>query len=931
MPSCGDTLNHYEILKPIGKGGMGEVFLARDIILERRVAIKFLPDSVQQDVQARKRFLREARAAAALDHPFICQVYETGEVTSKAFIVMEYVAGETLKERLARGPLPLATTLQLACEIAEALEQAHEKGIVHRDLKPANIMVTQQGHAKIMDFGLAKQISGSGAAETGGGTTATEQLTGAGEVVGTLAYMSPEQVRGEPVGPRSDIFSFGLVLFEMLSGENPFQRPTQMDTMSAILRDAPPVLRMESSARQQALRGVLGKVLAKNPEERYQKIGDLRADLLKLQGEIRGGGLFAHKWTLRAAAAVLIALAVFTVARLTRFASVNTQETGYKSVSLVIADVQNRTGDPAFDGVLEQLLIISLGGAERISLFDRKQAISLLNRVKPSANGQLSEEDARLICQREGINWIVSASIEQDKDGFLLKAEALDPISGKTAGAANRSIHAKADILKAADYLSAKLKAGLGVVSPDSAQASAKETFTTTSLEAMKAYAEAQKLDALGKEKEAIEAYLAALKHDPNFGRAYAGLAATYYAQGEIQSAEKFYKDALDRIEQMTDREKYRTRGGYYLFKQNYKLAIEEYAALVKEHPKDMAGHTNLALAYFMGYKMEEAFLEGLHAVEIDPENLDYRYNQSWYALAYGDLDRAIQEARKTLQIDPSYAKAFVVLALTELARNRSDEAAKIYRQLEVLGPLGASLSASGLADLAIYEGRLSDALIILEKGVAADLAKNSNYRAADKSIMVAQTHLHQGKKVAAEKAADQAINANRREEILFAAAQVYIEVGAADKARGIAQAQGKSIQDIHQAYGKLIEGSLALKEGIPIQALKSFQDAQAAVDTWLGRFSLGRAYLEAGAFPEACSEFEKCEKRMGEATSIFLNDLPSFRYLDELYYYLGRAQEGQGSKNAARRSYQEFLDIKSKADKNHPMVADARSRLNSF
>ncbi|MBZ5500565.1 MAG: tetratricopeptide repeat protein [Acidobacteriia bacterium] len=395
--------------------------------------------------------------------------------------------------------------------------------------------------------------------------------------------------------------------------------------------------------------------------------------------------------------------------------------------------------------------------------------------------------------------------------------------------------------------------------------------------------------------------------------------------------AERFYKDALNRIEQMTDREKHRTRGGYYLFKQNYKLATEEYAALVKEHPKDMAGHTNLALAYFMAYKMEDAFQEGLRAIEIDPENLDYRYNQSWYALASGNLDSATKEARKTLQIDPSYAKAFVVLALTELARNRSDEAMKIYRQLEVLGPLGASLSASGLADLAIYEGRLNDALTILEKGIAADLAKNFNYRAADKSIMVAQTRLRQGKKVAAEKAADQAIKANRREEILFAAAQVYVEAGAGDKAQVIAQTLDKSIQDIHQAYGKLIEGSMALKRGIPIQALKSFQDAQVTVDTWLGRFSLGRTYLEAGAFPEACSEFEKCEKRMGETTSIFLNDLPSYRYLDEFYYYLGRAQEGQGGKNAARRSYQKFLDLKSKADKDDSLIADARRRLNSL
>lgn len=611
----GDTLHHYEILKSLGKGGMGEVFLAQDSVLERKVAIKFLPDAVQQDPQTRKRFLREAKAAAALDHPFICRVYETGEVSGKAYIVMEYVAGETLRDRLSRGPLPLMEGLQIACEIAEALETAHEKGIVHRDLKPANIMLTPKGHPKIMDFGLAKQVTPPGS-EDAEARTVTKSLTRAGSVLGTLAYMSPEQARGEAVDVRSDIFSFGLVLYEMLSGKNPFQRSTQVDTLSAILRDAPPSLRLEAATAPPALRGVIGKALAKDPAERYQEIGDLAADLHQLQGEIRGGSHFASKLLFAAAAVVLTAILVVAILRLTRPTSVATKEADIKPVSLMIANVQNRTGDSTFDGVLEQLLSISLSGAEKISLFERKQAISLLNRLDPGASGQLSEKNARLLCQREGVNWIISASIEQNKSGFLIKARAQDAISGNIAAAADRTIQARADILKAADYLSAKLKAGLGVIPPDSAQALAKETFTTTSLDAMKDYADAQKLDALGKENEAIDAYLRAIRHDPNFGRAYAGLAATYYAQGEIQSAEKSYHDALDRIEQMTDREKHRTRGGYYLFKQNYKLATEEYAALVKDHPKDMAGHTNLALAYFMGYKMPEAFQEGLRAVE---------------------------------------------------------------------------------------------------------------------------------------------------------------------------------------------------------------------------------------------------------------------------------------------------------------------------
>jgi tetratricopeptide (TPR) repeat protein len=380
----------------------------------------------------------------------------------------------------------------------------------------------------------------------------------------------------------------------------------------------------------------------------------------------------------------------------------------------------------------------------------------------------------------------------------------------------------------------------------------------------------------------------------------------------------------------MTDREKHRTRGGYYLFTANYKRAIEEYSALVQQNPKDMAGYTNLAFAYFISYKMADAFQIGLRAVELDPENLDYRFNQSWYALAYGDFERATLEARKTLEIEPAYAKAFIVLALVELAQGRTEGAAKQYQQVQALGSYGASLAAAGLADLAIYEGRLEDAIPILKKGISADLENKSAHLAAHKMIMLAQAYLQQGKKAQAIEAADQAVKTHKREEILFAAARVYLEAGAEDEARNIAGDLSKKVQDIHLAYAKLIGGYLSLKRGDTANALKCFDEAQGLVDTWLGRFALGRAYLEAGAFTEAYSEFEKCEKRQGEAMSVFLNDFPSYHCLDSLYYYIGRAQEGLGS-IAAKESYQKFLDIKAKADQGQAMVEDARKRLNAL
>ncbi|MDA2923148.1 protein kinase [Acidobacteria bacterium AH-259-L09] len=274
----GKTISHYKILEKIGQGGMGEVFLAEDTSLDRKVALKFLPEELQQDLIAHKRFLREAKSAAALDHPFICKIYEVGEAAGRDFIAMEYVPGETLKDKLAEGPLALKDVLQKATEIAEALEEAHEKGIVHRDLKPSNIMLTPKGHVKVMDFGLAKQLFPAGDVESQE-QTVTASLTKTGATLGTLAYMSPEQLRGEEVDTRSDIFSFGIVLYEMLTRTDPFKKPEPMETASSILKEDPPPLSRYMDEVPAALQRTVKKMLVKETDRRFQHIDDVRIDL----------------------------------------------------------------------------------------------------------------------------------------------------------------------------------------------------------------------------------------------------------------------------------------------------------------------------------------------------------------------------------------------------------------------------------------------------------------------------------------------------------------------------------------------------------------------------------------------------------------------------------------------------------------------------
>jgi tetratricopeptide (TPR) repeat protein/predicted Ser/Thr protein kinase len=933
MLNAGERIQRYRIIELIGRGGMGEVYLAKDMALDRHVALKFLPDELEKDPRMRERFLREAKSAAALDHPFICKIYETGELRGKSFIAMEYVEGKTLKDRMEQERVPLREAIRITLEIGEALENAHKAGIVHRDLKPANIMISSQGHTKVMDFGLAKHILPG--ADKGGVTRTVTQgsITEQGAIAGTISYMSPEQAKGGAIDARSDIFSLGIILYEMLSGENPFSRPSPVETLTAILRDVAPPPHITPKSVNPVLNPILRKALAKNPDERYLKISDFVADLQKAYRETAGGAPWVSRLVpIVGAAVVIIVLAIFAINKYVRHGSGSGPSLEPKSVSVIIADVANQTGDPTLDGVLEQLLGISLGGAENVSLFERKSAVALINRLDPKSEGRITAENARLLCRREKINAIINASITEDRGVYSIKANVIDAVSGQTLAEADQTIRNKTDILKAADFLSAKLRAGLGVIPPGSSEALIKETFTTTSIEAMKEYAEGQRFAALGKKKEAIDAYLRAIDQDPNFGRAFGGLAATYYNLGQHQLADKYYKEALDRIDQMTEIEKHRTRGGYYLFKQNFMRAAEEYAALVKINPRDAAGHSNLAFAYFVGCKMPEAYAEGLKAVELNPDSLDYRYNQSCYALAAGNFERAREEVRKTLAINSKYEKAFIVLALIDLAEGRPPEAAKTYQQLEDLGKDGASYAASGKADLAVYEGRLEEAIGGLKKSIAVDVEnKSMNDTGADKLLILAQAYLLQGKSVPAAQAAEEALNLDSAEAIQFAAAQIFIAAGREDRARVIAAELSKKLQDIHQAYAKLIGGCLSLRRGDGGSALKLIDEAQALVDTWLGRFALGRVYVEANAFAEAYSEFEKCEKRKGEAMSVFLNDLPTVRYLDSLDYYMGRALEGQGKSAAAKEAYQKFLKIKANADTGLAMVEDARKRLKNL
>ena len=929
MPTTGDRIKHYEIEKLLGKGGMGEVYLAQDTKLDRKVAIKFLPPELETDELTKTRFIREAKAAAALDHPFICKVYEAGETDGISYIIMEYVEGKNLRERMESKPLALNESLKIALEIAEALEKAHKEGIIHRDLKPPNIMLTPQDHVKVMDFGLAKKIIPSGGNLEQ--TLTQASITEKGTIAGTLAYMSPEQAKGKNLDGRSDIFSLGIIIYEMFSHKHPFSKTTPIETLSAILRDPPPTPNVRPKTINPVLRPILKNAMAKNPEDRYQNVSELVSDLRKAQRQSHGGTrLPLQGIPLYIASAAIVALLAIGTLLIFKKASGPGNSTP-QQVSVILADSHNQTGDPELDGVLDKLFGLTLDDASFISVFDNRQAKKEAKRIDAASEGRIDVEMAKQLCLSLGINEVIASSIETRGNGYLIKLWAVDPTSAKTLAEVDQSIRTKSDILEYYDLMSDKLINDLGVAPPDSVDYLNRETVTTKSFEAFQAYMNAQELDAQGNANEALKEYERALRHDPNLARAYSGMAVIYANRQDYANAEKYYTEATNRIDQLTEREKHRTYGGYFLFKMDYRKAAEEYKALVEKHPEDAAARSMVAFTYFLGHQMQEAYEEGQKSLEMDPHHITTRFNLSWFALCAGDFERAEQEAQLVIQREPNHEEAYVVLALAQLAQERPRDTEDTYRQLDSISDLGASLASAGLADLAAYEGRFNRALTLLDVGITNDVDNNENDKAADKLILKAKILLAQGDKNQAYSTAKYAVDLSNKEGILFTASEIYHQLERKDDARALAAEMDRRVQPECRAYSKMMGGLSSMASGDNRDAINLFTDAIDLVDPWLAHFYLGKAYLEMEAYTEAYREFEKCLNRRGEATSVFLNDLPSYHYFPPVYYYIGRAQEGLNKTDAAKDSYQRFLDINMNGDDADLLVKDARSRLDNL
>ena len=911
----------YTIIKPLGAGGMAAVYQAWDETLGTAVALKLIraDDTIHpielDDLQA--RFKRELKLARQISHPNVIRIHDLGEVGKTLYITMALVQGADLAQVLQRhGRVPLPRAMALARQIASGLKAAHDAGVVHRDLKPANILIDGEDHAFLTDFGIARS------------TTAATLHTTPGALVGTLEYMAPEQARGEPVTERTDIYSFGLILYEMLAGGRPRRAGTGgLEDLIARIESGPAALSSVTQDIPADLEQIVARCLERDPGKRYQTTADLLADLDSLdeQGRRRLVSITQARWKKGLAAlitaAALVGATWWTASRFATPPPVVEQ----KPVTVLIADFENRSGNPVFTGALEQALSVAMEGAPFVSAYPRSDAAELTAGATTAA-GRLTEENARLVAVREGIHVVLAGSIERSNAGYQLSLRQLDP-AGQALATVVEHAASPTEVLGAIGQLAEKIRRALGDQTP-SDQVLA-ETFTAANFDAVRAYTTAQDLSQDQKDKEAIEHYRRAIAADKDFGRAYSGLAASLSDLGQKKESEAMWKEALDRLDRMTPREKLRTLGGYYMQVVNdHRMAIETYSQLVEKYPADSAGHNNLAVALFWQLDFAGALREGSKAIEIYPRSSKYQSNYALYAMYAGDGKTATATAQALLSEDPAFASAYLPLAMSALLIDDVAGARRAYEKAaEAAGDEGRSLAAIGLADLAMFEGRPSDAIAQLPPAIRSDLARQDDYNAVTKSIALAEAQAARGDTRAALTTIAHARQTSDEDKVLVTHALLAVKANRLDEARTIARELGKRLPAHSRAYARLIDADIARASGNHGDALDALAEGIALADLWLLRYWRGLVYLHAGAAsaPQALAELQRCESRLGEATAAFLDDLPTYRYGAELPYWIGRAKEMLNQDPSA--DYQKYV-TRRQASADDRLLDDARRRL---